>query len=310
EVDGPVVLVGNSGGGTLASMYQWQARIDPPGRLTETAAGDPLDLNGVDLPATDGIAIIAGHKGEGEVLLKYIDPSVVDEADPVAADSTLDMYDPANGFREPPQSSSYAPEFLERYRHAQRERVRRLDAIAREVIARERSAAAAAPLLDDPAAAQGLRRLACGAAHMLIYRTAADPAATDLSIEPDDRVVGSYLSKRPDRENYGGPGFARYITPRAWLSTWSGLSSRANTIACLREVSDPLLFVHYAGDEGLRMSEAREILDGSAATDKQLVTIRNADHYGRVIHPDGSIGPQTSEGTQAIVDWVADRFGA
>ncbi len=305
-----VVLVGNSGGGTLASMYQWQARTDPPGRLTRTAAGDPLDLNAVDLPPADGIAIIAGHRGEGEVLLKYIDPSVVDESDPVAADPELDMYHPANGFRTPPESSHYPDDFLERYRRAQRERVRRIDVLARSLVAQQKAGGTAADILerDSPEAAMRLRRLAVGAVHMVIYRTAADPAATDLGIEPDDRVVGSYLSKRPDLENYGGPGFARYITPRGWLSTWSGLSSRANTIACLQQIHDPLLFVHYAGDEGLRMSEAEAIVKGSAATDKELVVVRHADHYGRVINPDGSIGTQTTEGTRAIVDWITARF--
>lgn len=307
-----VILVGNSGGGTLASMYQWQARTAPPGRLADTAAGHPLDLNTADLPPADGIAIIAGHRGEGQVLLKYIDPSVVDEGDPVAADPELDMYDPANGFREPPQSSSYSAEFSARYRAAQRERVRRLDAVARDLVAQENAAEAAAPLLErtDPAAARRLRRRAGRATHMVIYRTAADLAATDLSIEPDDRVVGSYLSKRPDRENYGGPGFARYMTPRGWLSTWSALSTRADTMACLRQISDPLLFVHYAGDEGLRMSEASAIVEASAAADKELVIVRHADHYGRVINPDGSIGRQTTEGTAAIVDWARERFKA
>lgn len=303
-----VVLVGNSGGSTLAAMYQWQARTEPPGRLTDTAAGDPFDLNTFDLPPADGIAIIAGHRGEGQVLLKYIDPSVIDESDPVAADPELDMYDPANGFREPPESSTYSAEFVIRYRAAQRDRVRRIDAWCRHLVEQQRHAQHADQLgHSDPRAARRYRRQAGAASHLVIYRTAADLASTDLGIEPDDRVVGSYLSRRPDLENYGGPGFARYITPRAWLSTWSGLSSRADTLECLRRITDPLLVVHYAGDEGLRMSEAQAIHDASAAQDKELVIVRHADHYGRVL-PRDEHNSQTTEGTQAIVDWVLKRF--
>ncbi|MDX6231903.1 MAG: hypothetical protein QOH68_871 [Nocardioidaceae bacterium] len=305
-----VILVGNSGGGTLAAMYQAQASIEPPGRLTDTAAGDPLDLNAFDLPPADGLAIIGGHLGEGQVLLRGIDPSVIDESDPASVDPELDLYDPAHGFREPPASSSYSEAFLEGYRVAQLARVRRLDAHARASVRRERDAALAAQALEstDPDAARRLWRQAGHAEHMVIYRTSADPAAVDLGIEPDDRFVGSYFSRRPDRENYGGPGFARYLTPRAWLSTWSATATRADTRACLANVHVPFILVHYSGDAGLRLSEAQSILDASASEDKEMVVVRHADHYGRVILDDSTVGGQTTEGTAAIVDWATLRF--
>ena len=47
------------------------------------------------------------------------------------ASSALDLYREANGFREPPASSAYTPEFLDTYRRAQRARVERIDAEAR-----------------------------------------------------------------------------------------------------------------------------------------------------------------------------------
>src|SRR5713101_5208018 len=40
-----VVFIGNSGGGSLLSLYQSRAATPPPSRLTATPAGDPPDLN-------------------------------------------------------------------------------------------------------------------------------------------------------------------------------------------------------------------------------------------------------------------------
>ncbi len=96
---------------------------------------------------------------------------------------------------------------------------------------------------------------------MIVYRTEADPAFVDLSIEPDDRAVFRDFSTRPDLENFGEAGFARYVTPRAWLSTWSALSSNARTLDNLSRVRQPLLIVHYSGDAATCMSEVQAMLD-------------------------------------------------
>src|ERR1700728_704119 len=140
-----VVLLGNSGGGTLATFYQSQARTAPPGGLTDTPAGDPFDLNRFDLPAADAVVIVGGHVGEGLLLGRMIDPAVVDEDDPLATDPELDLYDPRNGFRMPPDSSHFSDEFLERYQLAQIDRVRRIDAKALSLVAVQRQAAEMIP---------------------------------------------------------------------------------------------------------------------------------------------------------------------
>ncbi|WNG88107.1 alpha/beta hydrolase [Mycobacterium sp. ITM-2016-00317] len=103
EVQGveTVILLGNSGGGSLMAAYQ------------ANAVG--LD----DLPPADGYVASAAHPGRPDVLTAWMDASVVDENDAVATDSDLDLFNDRNG---PP----YSPDFVARYRAAQ---IARNDAI-------------------------------------------------------------------------------------------------------------------------------------------------------------------------------------
>ncbi len=297
-----VVLLGNSGGSSLAAFYQAQASAPIGSRLKTTPAGDNLDLNAHDLPAADGIILVAGHIGQGLLLGKMIDPAVVDENDPLATEPSLDLYDPANGFSTEAGATRYNPEFLARFRKAQLDRVRRLDAKARRLIAANRDASAAQ--LTGPAALRQLRSSLIGW-HMIVYRTTADPAFVDLSIDPDDRVVFTYFSPRPDLENFGENGFARYVTPRAWLSTWSALSSNARTIDNLSRTHEPLLIVHYAGDAATRISEVREMHERSGAADKTLHVVRGVEHYG---FPVNGAKVRSTLGTDRVVSWMRERF--
>src|SRR4029453_2363324 len=70
-------------------------------------------------------------------------------------------------------------------------------------------------------------RAAVAHPHMVVFRSEADLRAFDLSLDPSERDAGSLFSYRPDLTNYMEFGFARVTTPRAWLSTWPGLSSNA-----------------------------------------------------------------------------------
>jgi len=60
-----IVLIGNSGGGSLVSFYQSQAE-----RLTirNTPDGRLIDLAPEDLPRADGLAFCAAHPGRAQVL--------------------------------------------------------------------------------------------------------------------------------------------------------------------------------------------------------------------------------------------------
>jgi hypothetical protein len=267
-----VVLIGNSGGGSLYTFYLSQASAASGSRLRETAAGEPLDLNDVEMPAADAMIYLAAHPGEGHFLLHAIDPSLADEGDPLSCDPTLDPYDPANGFAEPPAETRYDADFLARYRAAQRERVARIDGIARARLARRKAARERA----DSRAAQ---RAAIATAFLLVYRTDADPRAVDLSLDPSKRDYGSLWGRRPDLINYGPVGFSRVVAPEAWLSTWSGLSSRAEIASTGPGMTLPALVIQYSGDNAIFPSDTEAIVSalGSKRVERRVF---DADHYG------------------------------
>ena len=77
-----VVLLGNSGGGSLMAAYQSQA-VEP--NVTPVAGMRPLSTI-EDLPAGDLFLALAAHSGRPEVLTNWLDPSVTDETDPLATD--------------------------------------------------------------------------------------------------------------------------------------------------------------------------------------------------------------------------------
>lgn len=301
-----VILFGNSGGGSLYAFYQAQAVTTPPGRLTDTPAGDPYDLNRFQMPPADGLIFFAVHPGEGVFMLDKIDPSVTDESDPLSCDPNLDMYNPANGFRELPEQSKYSAEFLQRYRVAQRARVARLDAIARKYIAEQRYFQ---ELMSQPEfpqlpleRKQFIQRRAVVGRYMIIYRTEADPAYCDLSLntERSTRKVGSLITPRPDLFNYMEGGFSRYQTPRAWLSNWSGLSSRAAILANLPKITVPTLVVSFTADNACFPDASAAMYEQSPAQDKQIAHVE-ANHFGYPLEG-------REKALKLTGQWITERF--
>ncbi|MFG1667759.1 hypothetical protein [Streptomyces sp. Y7] len=303
-----IVLLGNSGGASMVTFYQQQATTPPPGRLTDTASGDPLDLNAADIPAADGVVLLAAHPGQGSFLLNAIDPSVIDEDDAVLADPELDMYNPANGFRPLPEASKYSEEFLERYRAAQHARVARLDAKAHALIAeqkRYKEQMQAPGFADLPQEEQAyITRRALAGQHMIVHRTEANPAYTDTSLHAwkSTRPPGSILGPRPDQINYARGGFGRIATPRAWLSTWSGLSTRASTAGNLKALHEPLLVVNFTRDSVGFADDNKAQFDATPAQDKTMDFV-DTDHFA-------SDPAKRKEALQLVVDWLAPRFPA
>ncbi|MBT5276519.1 MAG: alpha/beta hydrolase [Ilumatobacter sp.] len=274
-----VVLLGNSGGGSLMAMAN------------------------AELGIGDGWVGMAAHPGEGVFMLQVIDPSVIDEADPFATNPELDMYHPDNGWRPWPEPCTYDPAWVERYRAAQIERVARIDAVAKESIDASREVLADLQTVnkrDDPAAWRELRRRAVFTKYLTIYRTLADPAYLDLSIDPDDRAMGSLFAfPDPFDANYGRGGLARTMTARGWLSTWSGLSSGARLADTMPQVKVPTLLIHPTADTEIRVWQAKEIVAAAGAADVTYIEMQGALHYLEGDRP---------EALGHVADWLAARF--
>lgn len=310
-----IVLLGNSGGGSLLSFYQSQAERAPAERLRHTPGGEPIDLEAEEMPAADVYIATAAHLGEGRFMLNVLDPAVVDESRPEISDPDWDMYAEHNGYRPFPEPSSYDGAWLQEYRERQRERCRRLDTVAREYLA-EQSGYRGQMRQPDFGAYEATRREEITRRsrlwrYMVIYRTLANPAYLDPTIEPNHRRMGSIFAPAdPIVGNYGPGGLARIMTPRGWLSTWSGLSSQADLPDTIGDVTVPTLIVYAHGDSDIFPSEQQEIFERAGAVDKQLVPLEYADHYLNPVGPEGAeLADPRDRLIALIVPWIKDRLG-
>ncbi len=307
-----IVMLGNSGGGSLFAYYDSQARTAKGGRVAAPPGGGPPDLNKFELPTADGYIALAAHPGQGMVLMSCLDAAVVDESDPIASDPILDMYDERNGFKTPPADSRFSTDFVERYRVAQHARCARIDAIAHRHIdeAGHARTAMRAPDFSSSSAERRnyIARRAMAPRYMIVYRTQANPNYLDLSIDRSERAVGSIISPRPDLANYSAFGLGRIVTPDAWLSTWSGLSSYAKMSPNLPKVTVPTLVVGANGDQDIFLSDVQGEFEASGASDKTLAFIEGADHFMRTGGARSHLGDPRPRLMKVLTDWTRARF--
>lgn len=246
-----ILLVGNSGGGSLAALYQSQAE-NPT--ITSTPAGDPPDLTGMDLPSVDGLSLAMAHRGRARVYTDCLDPSITDETDPFRRDPRLDMFRSENG---PP----YSPDFLSAYREAQEARSRRITQWVRGQL-------------------KALTRLQDGPEDLpfVVHGTAADPRFLDLAIDPSDRRQGMIMGD-PWKANFLPARLGHHTSLRSWLSQWSIDDSRSDAVAELPNVSVPVQIIHGTADQAAFPSHANAMFDAIKHGNRELVTLEHADHY-------------------------------
>jgi hypothetical protein len=299
-----IVLLGNSGGAGLYAFYTQQSLRAPEKRITHSPSGRPVKLAAADMPPPSDLIFVSPHPGQGKLLMNGIDPSVSDENNPLAVDRALDPFDAANGFVPAPASSSYSKDFIQRYRAAQRARVERLDAQAKDMLAVR---AAARKKVKDGDTSAAAKRLAAYTQIFQIWRTDADLRCWDLAIDPSDREVGTLWGRDPFASNLGSVGFARMVTPESWLSTWSGITSNASFEKCGAEVTQPSLVIEYTGDQAAFPSDMAAIYDSIAASNKRSEKVRG-NHHGQAL-AEGEESGQVLAG-RMVQQWLRDGPGA
>lgn len=243
-----VVIVGNSGGGSLMGAYQSQAT---EANITATP-GFKLPAAVLELPAADLYVSLCAHAGRPEVLTAWMDPSVTDERDPTSVDESLNMYNADNG---PP----YPPAFVARYRAAQEARNHRITQWALAEI--------------DRLQTRGMFDRAFN-----MQRTWADLRLMDGTLDPSERRVGVCYAGDPKTANFSPRGIGLTNTLRTWLSMWSLSHSQCRGAPHLARINVPSLVIQSLADTGVFPSDARGIFDALGATDKKLELI-TGDHY-------------------------------
>jgi len=265
-----VVLLGNSGGGSLMAAYQAQAlkpHVTPlPGMRPAAGLGD--------LPAADGYVSSAAHPGRPDVLTAWMAPSVLDETDAVATDPELDPFGAAN---RPP----YRPEFVTRYRAAQVARNHAITDWVEDEFKRVRAAGYA----DRP---------------FSVLRTWADLRMIDPTLEPTKRQPNTCYVGDPARANRSAHGIAAACTLRNWLSMWSLRHAQTRAEPHLSLIDSPALIINAEQDTGVYPSDAQRIFDALATTDKTLCAM-DSDHYF-------TTPGARSEQADTIARWIAKRW--
>lgn len=265
-----VVLLGNSGGGSLMSAYQSQA-LEP--NVTPLDGMRPA-AGLTDLIPADGYVATAAHPGRPDVLTAWMDAAVVDENDPVATAADLDLFNEDNG---PP----YSADFIDRYRQAQTERNHAITDWAETELKRVR----AAGFSDRP---------------FTVMRTWADPRMVDPTIEPTKRQPNLCYAGVPAKANRSAHGIAAACTLRSWLGMWSLRVAQTRAEPHLARIDCPALVMNAAADTGVFPSDAQRIYDALAGTDKTQASI-DTDHYF-------TTPGARSEQADTIARWITKRW--
>ncbi|MTD54566.1 alpha/beta hydrolase [Amycolatopsis pithecellobii] len=271
-----IVLLGWSGGGSLALFYQSQAEHPS---ITHTPAGDPVDITSAGLMPADAVVFQAAHISRARMLSEMIDPSVRNELDPDDRDPELDIYAPGNPNRPP-----YPAEFVSRYRAAQLDRVRRITAGVKQQL-------------------NQLRQLGTGEVErgFVTHRTLADPRFLDATLDPNGRRPDWCYLGKPETVNNGPVGLARFSTLRAWLSQWSIDDTNADGLRSASRISVPFLAIENSADDAVPEPHIRSVFEAAASRDKQFVTIEGATHYYA-----GQAG-KLEEVTRISMDWAREQ---
>ena len=265
-----IVLLGNSGGGSLMAAYQGEAKT---GELAKSAEG-PLAGAMQSMPRAQLYISLNAHPGRPEVMTNWMDASVVDEFDPTKTDESLNPYNPDNG---PP----YSQAFIEKYRVAQRARNQRIT---------------------DWVKAELQRLNAAGIPDYIfsVFRTKGDLRMMDPTIDPSERKCPGTYGGHPSAVNKIPFGLGRTSCLKTWLSMWSLETSKCTGDALFSRIDSPALVIQSRGDWSVFNSDAQRIFAALGTQDKCIEFPPGAHCF------DGS-HEQRNNVTDLMVDWITTR---
>jgi pimeloyl-ACP methyl ester carboxylesterase len=244
-----IVILGNSGGGSLMGAYQAEAQASTLAGDAEGVLKDAL----LQMPQAQLYISLNAHPGRPEVLTAWMDGSATDDWDPTKTDESLNPFNKDNG---PP----YSQAFITRYRAAQRARNQRITDYCKKELARLN--AAGIPDRIFP-----------------LFRIWADLRFMDPAIDPSERPCPGCYAGSPPVANRNPIGIGRANTCRSWLSMWSLETSKCSGEAQLNKIALPALVIQSMGDMGVFPSDAHHIFKALASKDKTLEFPKGAHYF-------------------------------
>ena len=324
-----IVLFGHSGGGPTMSFYQAVAENGTgycKGANKLVQCTDEL----TGLPPADGIVFADAHSGNPVNVLRGINPSVVDENNPLRIDSSLDPFDPKNGFN-PNGASHYSADFRKRYFAAQARRMNGLIASAQAKLAAMQRGGTAYPDDDilviprggNPGAGPG------ASAALFDYDPTVDEifaTAKPVKLLRNDgsivsQVVHSVFVPEPKLAELHRTfdGGTKVLTLRSFLSANAvrasdsveqidHCSSNNSTICAVQSISVPELFVAMGAHYFVRDPE--DEFDRAKSRDKDMIVIEGATHGFTPCTRCETVPGQYANSVKNFFDYVAGWMSA
>ena len=328
-----VVLFGHSGGGPTTSFYQAVAEngtafCKAPNKLvqcTEELAG---------LGPADGIVFADAHPGNPVNVLRGLNPSVIDEANPPSSrvNAALDPFDPKNGFN-PSGKSHYSADFQKSYYAAQSKRMNALIDTARAKLERMKRGDYTYPDDDIIVIPRGGNPGAGPGAAAALFNYDTDIPEIFETVRPEKllRNDGSIVTQVVTSAYVAEPRLAvlhrtfdagtKVLSIRSFLSanavrsinSLDGIddcSSNNSTICAVRSIRVPELFVAMGAHYFVRDTEHE--YDAATTRDKDMIVIEGATHgftpCTRCETTPGQYSNSAKNFFDYVHDWIVRRY--
>ncbi|MBE6017097.1 MAG: alpha/beta hydrolase [Lachnospiraceae bacterium] len=325
-----IILLGHSGGATLASAYQSIAEKGPSIYQNENMIWKCSD-DLTDLTPADGLMLLDSNWGNGAMCLFSLDPAVADESDSHVRAKEFDLYDPDNGFT--PGGTTYPESFVKTFFRGQHERSTRLTEYA---LSRVAAIDAGKGSFDDDEPfviagfeqaffnnklyAQDIRFMSVTKEpHLLLHKDGAESVELVRSLRGPENdtcyttyyadaaqvtTVKNYLSLFAVRttEEYG------FDESNVYGIDWD--ASYNCTTGNIKHVSCPTLVMGMTG--GWEFAASETIYNNSESTDKTLAYVEGADHFFRpckhLEKVPGQFGDTIKTTYDFVDNWIRARF--